>query len=868
MVLRERRRQRTGMGRHHSTIARLAVAIALLSGVVVLPAAAQGTLNEAVASRVQGGGPSRLLVEAKELVYDNDNNKVILSGDVELSYQGRTLQADRVVYDRNTGRVLAEGNARLTEANGSAITGERFELSDDFKNGFIDALRVEQTIQYRGSPVKTRFSAPRAERIEGDTIVLERGTYTACEPCKDNPEKPPLWQVKAARIIHNNEERTIYYENATLELAGVPIAYVPYFWSPDPTVKRKTGFLGPSFITSTTLGTGVAVPFFWAIAPNYDLTVQPTILSRQGLFGQAEWRHRLLTGAYNIRAAGIFELDKSAFLPAPFGPREQEFRGSIESTGRFAINERWRYGWDVALLSDRWFLQHYNVRSESLATNILKESISTAYLQGQGDRSWFDVRGYYFRGLSSFDYQPWLPVVHPVLDYNKRIDGPTPIGGEVGIDVNLTSLTRETAHFQPIKSAADFLFPGTPSFGLYETCSVFERGKCLVRGLSGTFTRLSTQLSWRRNYIDSVGQVWTPFAYARVDGFWNQPNAVGYQNEQISNFIGTESNFVGRAMPAVGLEYRYPFVADAGAFGTHTVSPIAQVIARPNETRIGQLPNEDAQSLVFDDTSLFQWDKFSGYDRVEGGVRANLAAQYSVTAPGGFYGDALFGQSVQLAGLNSFQPGDIANVGRDSGLESRLSDYVARVHVQPTQNLSVTTRGRFDQQDFSLKRFEVTGTANLNPIMPLSLSLLYARYEAQPELGYDKAREGVAATALYNITPRWFLNGSAAIDLDKYFQVKDSYSGLLSALLASGTGSGTTTSAVEKFSSLLIGVGYKDECTTFAISYGFSPQDVANGLSQQSHQVLVRLELRTLGELNFRPNFGTASGQDGIASAQ
>ncbi|HYI89753.1 MAG TPA: LptA/OstA family protein, partial [Beijerinckiaceae bacterium] len=219
------------------TVAALAIATALWCAGG--PAVAQSTLNESIAGRASGQGDARLLVEAKEIVYDNDRNTVSAVGNVELNYGGRTLQADRVVYDRKTGRVLAEGNARLTEANGSVVTGGRFELTDDFKNGFIDSLQVEQTIVDRGTPARARFSAPRAERTEGETTTFERGTYTACEPCQNNPERPPLWRVKAARIIHSNSERTIYYENATLELAGVPVAYLPYFWTPDPTVKRK-----------------------------------------------------------------------------------------------------------------------------------------------------------------------------------------------------------------------------------------------------------------------------------------------------------------------------------------------------------------------------------------------------------------------------------------------------------------------------------------------------------------------------------------------------------------------------------------------------------------------------------------------------
>ena len=354
------------MRRLKTTIATSAVAVALFAA-GSMPALAQATLNEAIGARAQSGsGQDRLLVDAKEIVYDNDKNTIAASGDVQMNYQGRTLQADRVTYDRNTGRVFAEGNARLTDASGTVATGDRFELTDDFKNGFIDSLRVVQTTVEQGRPLTTRFSAPRAERAEGETTVFERGTYTACEPCKDNPERPPLWQVKAAKIIHNNSERTIYYEDATLELLGIPVAYLPYFWTPDPTVKRKTGFLSPRYVYSTSLGYGATVPFFWAIAPNYDLTISPTFLSRQGILGQAEWRHRLENGVYNVRVAGISQQEPDAFLQPPYGAGNRDFRGSLETTGLFYINQNWRWGWDIALLSDKWLLYKLMIWLESL----------------------------------------------------------------------------------------------------------------------------------------------------------------------------------------------------------------------------------------------------------------------------------------------------------------------------------------------------------------------------------------------------------------------------------------------------------------------------------------------------------------------
>ena len=137
---------------------------------------------------------------------------------------------------------------------------------------------------------------------------------------------------------------------------------------------------------------------------------------------------------------------------------------------------------------DKWFLQNYRIRSESLSALYLKEAISTLYLQGQGDRSFFDVRGYYFQGLSTYDWQKQQPVVHPVLDYNKRIDGPRR-------DRRRVRDRRQRHEPRPARPPvpADAAVSGHDLFGLYETCSVFERGVCLVRGISGTYTRASTQ---------------------------------------------------------------------------------------------------------------------------------------------------------------------------------------------------------------------------------------------------------------------------------------------------------------------------------------------------------------------------------------
>src|SRR5664279_3046213 len=308
--------------------------------------------------RDKAGKQQQMLVKANEIDYDYANHRVSAVGNVQIYYSNSTLEANRVIYDQTAKRLHAEGNVRLTEEDGKVTYGSIMDLSDDYRDGFVDSLRLD-------SPDQTRMAAARAERTSGNTTILHSGVYTACLPCKDDPKKPPLWQVKAARIIHDQGEKMIYFEDARLEFFGQPLAWLPYFSAPDPTVKRKTGVLVPSIGSSTIYGYSLEVPYYWALAPNYDVTFSPMITTKQGPLLQGEFRQRLSDGSYEVRAAGIRQLDKEVFAPSAgstSAPGFRDFRGSVESSGQFALNNKWVWGWDAVALTDKTFLQDYNPR--------------------------------------------------------------------------------------------------------------------------------------------------------------------------------------------------------------------------------------------------------------------------------------------------------------------------------------------------------------------------------------------------------------------------------------------------------------------------------------------------------------------------
>ncbi len=854
----------------------LSVAYFVLSGLEPIRGAGSAlaqTLNQKLAAQAakNTAQPDQMVVNAAELVYDQKKDSVSAQGNVQIYYRGRVLQADRVIYNRSTKRVFAEGRVKITETDGTVAYGKRAEITDDFKNGFIDSLRAR-------SADNTHFTARRTERSGGEATVFYNGTYTACEPCKKDPSKPPFWRVRAKRIIHKNSEQTIYYEDAVFELWGQPIAWLPFFSMADPTVRRKSGFLIPRYATRSRLGFGASIPYFFALAPNYDLTVTPTLLSKQGLFGQVEWRHRLVNGSYRILASGIFQRKPREFANPPYGPGNRRFRGSIDTDGKFYINTKWSFGWQISVLSDRWFRQDYRLPSTNLSQNYLRTTTSTIYLNGQGRNGYFDLRGYYFQSLTRGALPAQQPIVTPVFDYNKTVDinraASAGIGGRLELDFSFVKLTRQLAAFEAIGGRRL-----DRAYSLYDVCETaagapnYNRTSCLLRGMAGDYARASFLVEWKRKMIDPLGQVWTPFVFAQFNGTWLNLDTTGgklFSNPTCTNpvtagpfagqcasaisnsfqsifFQKAGTTFRGTAKPGAGVEYRYPFVALTGAV-THVLEPIVHIIARPNESRDRLRVNEDAQSLVFDDTSLFSRKKFSGYDRIEGGTRIDYGFKYTASFSKGGYANIMVGQSFQLAGRNSYKIQDAANAGLGSGLDKRRSDVVARVAFAPNSHFNVIAKTRYDPSRGRLRRIDVM--ANLNA-GNLRTTLHYARYTAQPLIGFDQRREGLLAGARYKINGNFSVNGNIIFDLSRHL-----YNGVIPSV-----------NAAPLFSVAGLGVGatYSDECTTLAVRYSSILQANGAGENVRNQTLLFSLQLRTVGDTSISPYKATSTGA--VASA-
>ncbi|HVZ05279.1 LPS-assembly protein LptD [Hyphomicrobium sp.] len=743
-----------------------------------------------VNTKVDQTQPMRL--QGDQLIYDKAGNRVIARGNVEIYYNDNILTADEVVYDQGAGTLTAIGNVTLKEPQGNIVHADRYTLTDDFRDGFVQSLSIVSQDQ-------STITADRAVRKGGNVNEFTNGRFT---PCKSDGGTPPLWCISAAKIIHDADAATITYQDAYFQIYGQPVFYLPYFQTPDPSVKRKSGFLTPIYGNSSTLGYITGIPYYWAIAPNYDLTLTPTYFTDQGLLMQAEWRHRLANGQYTVKLAGI---DQNARDLPGYNPNDPDafskydgVRGSVETKGVFSLSSWWKFGWDITEESDDQFRRFYKLDSV-----LVTDRVNQIYLTGQSDRNYFNATLYQFQGLLSTDTPTTEGYTHPIINYNYVFADPV-VGGELKWNTNILSFTREDGS------------PINPITGQVE---------------NENLQRAVTELKWRRRLTDAIGISYTPFADVRgdvyaFDGATN-PETVELKPGTTDTYVGDVRNdTISRGLADAGVTVSYPWVATTPG-ATHVIEPIGQVVNHQESIPQRGLPDEDAQSLVFDDTNLFSTSKFSGYDRIETGTRANVGLQYTFQANSGGYARVLAGESYQLSGENIY-----LNPGRDadgsfiytptSGLETSRSDYVLGVYLAPVDEFRLISQSRFDESTTELRREDAAMVFNFGP---LSTQAGYS-YDANafivnPDGTVSNTtgteQQEFLGSATLRLTDRWSIGGTTRYDIDKGQLLYDS-----------------------------LQLKYADEC--FALTASYIESNYVDETIEPDRTFMVRLEFKHLGD--------------------
>ena len=346
------------------------------------PAQAQPKLLGPASSHAPVHNDQPVAFTADQVEYDRDHSLVTATGHVEAWQNDHVLRADKVTFDRTTGVLAAYGHVVVMEPDGEILFADYAEMNQGMKDGILRDMRA--ILAQNG-----RLAANGARRTGGEINELSNVVYSTCNLCKSDPTKPPLWQIRANKAVQDLEHKKIEYEDAVLEMYGVPVAYFPYFWHVDPSVKRASGLLIGSAGASSGLGAFIAQPYYWVLDDQSDATFTPMMTTKHGPQLDVEYRRRFNDGMLVTNASAGYE----------FGSPQ----GSIYSKGQFDYDDTWRWGFNINRASSPDYVRDFRLGPD-LGSDISLLT-SQIYVEGFGEGAYSRLDIEILPGLEYGDHQ-------------------------------------------------------------------------------------------------------------------------------------------------------------------------------------------------------------------------------------------------------------------------------------------------------------------------------------------------------------------------------------------------------------------------------------------------------------------------------
>lgn len=617
--------------------------VALLAGFsAVLPLAAHAQAVAETPTPTAEFTDERVILEADTVYELRDENSIVAEGNVQALYQGRTLTADRLVYNRTTERVRAHGNVIIIDVDGSQQFAEEVEVGPNLSDGYAIGYSARLA---EGASVAANSAIRRPDGVN----AMDQVVYTSCEVCAE--DRTPTWQIRARRAVLDEESQMISYRDAVVEVAGIPVFYMPYLAHPDPNSDRRSGLLIPNAGISSKLGTFYKQPYYWAISDHSDLTVAPLLSENVNPVMNFEYRKRFYSGALKIDGSFTQEQDFDSD-GVKFG--EEKFRGHVFANGAFALTPEWLWGFAVESQTDDLYDRRYDIDGQNekrgLYSNQPRRLLSQLYAVGQGDNYYTDISVLQFQGLRGQDDASQLPTVSPLLYAEQNWD----LGDFGFANANISSAI-------------------------------------LTRDVGADSHRVSVGGDWRNFHLLPGGFTFEPFAELRGD-YFALDEAVSGKSE------------VSRAVGNAGAKIAYPLVR-TGKTVDLMLEPTVMAAWGFSNVNDPAIPVEDSELYEYDESSLFEANGFGNFDLYEGD--AKLAAGLTARAiwKNGTELSTTFGRRWRAREDAAFDVG--------SNLDGKASDWVASASLDLGRALNVSTRFRLDDEDLGLNRLDVRMSTSL-----------------------------------------------------------------------------------------------------------------------------------------------------------
>lgn len=560
-------------------------------------------------------------------VFLTGNDTLIAEGNVEALYDGRRLQASRIIYDRATDQLRIEGPITLTETDGRILVlADSAELDRSLQNGLLIGARVVMDDQLQ-------LAAYEMNRVNGRYSQLYKAAVTSCRVCETG--RPPLWQIRAQRVIHDQTEQQLYFDNAQFRVLDTPILYLPRLRLPDPTLKRATGFLIPSLYNSSTLGFGVKVPYFIKLGDHADLTLTPFLSTKTTTL---EYRFRQAFANGEIKFNGAFSDDDQG---------QRSTRAYIFGSGRFDLRNDWILTFDIEAVNDDTYLLDYSysakdrLDSQLAVERVTRDEYARAAVT-------------HFHSLRPGESNSTLPTIATDLEYERR-HFPRSLGGE------LVFGAATHTHYR----SSDLTTDGTDF-------DVFADGRDI--------TRLTTSADWFRTWTLPGG------VRARVQ---TGLAADAYFVDQAGLTSASKDTII---TPSTSLQLRWPLQKVTPNGAAHVIEPMMQLAWAGGSTP--NIPNDQSTLVEFDEGNLLSLSRFPETDRRERGASLAYGVHWTRLDPLGWDSTLVLGQVIRDE--RQLEPNGSFSFSHSSGLQDRHSDFLIAGQIKTPVGLGLSARGLFD----------------------------------------------------------------------------------------------------------------------------------------------------------------------------
>ena len=522
---------------------------------------------------------------ADKFTHDKNNKRIYAIGNVEVIDDNFKILSNEIIYNNDKKVISAKKNIRILTQEGNIIRTQDFVSDNKLENAksgksyfYIPQINEDIfEIKYipendRDKDLKTskrysRFASLEYERRNRTWEVFRSAVFSACEICfdkKKNQFDEPFIQLKANKITHDRENGIVEYKDAYFELSGQPFFYLPYFSHPSPEVKRKSGFLTPSYFRNVYLGDTFVLPYYYVIDDHQDITLKPRFHTNRNPLFFIQHRKNFLNGEIKNEISNTYT--KSG--------NHEELLGHIESYGKFNFKNNLDLKYQIHRTTDRHYLQAYKLNYE----DILESNLS---IEKFNRNNYYSMNAYSFQDLRSFVNNKETPTILPRI--NLSLNSELKYNSfNNSSDFEILSLTREKgATMQKLFLSHSTKFPFLSSDG-----SIYEIGG-----------HLNTGIYKINNYDNPLSGVFE------------------------------EDYYKYRFFPQLTFQYSKPLYKNTKK-SKQIFEPKVLFVGAPNTGNDLNIPNEDSRNFDLDFPDLFNKNRLSGTDRFDSGSRVDYGLNY------------------------------------------------------------------------------------------------------------------------------------------------------------------------------------------------------------------------------------------------